>query len=82
MGYWTKQGWKTFKTMRFDLGSEAKKVEGTVLRWLRQDLGLPPYLSEEECRAGGWTETVCAETIDLPTLWDRVVEETSKLRDH
>ena len=46
---------------------------------VRQDRGLPPDLSLNEMPQSGWTETVDASEIDLPTIWAKV-EELSKVR--
>lgn len=49
------------------------------LTWLRQDRGLPACLSREEMSQSGWTETVDASEIDLPTIWAKV-EALSKVK--
>jgi hypothetical protein len=38
----------------------------------------PPYLSIEQMPQAGWSETVDASEIDLPTIWAKV-EQLSKL---
>ena len=67
-----KHGWETYKTVTFDLGANAHKVEQQVLKWLRDELKLPPYLSHHEMPQAGWTETVSAEEIELLTIWEKV----------
>jgi hypothetical protein len=78
--HWLLNGWQTFKTLHFDVGADAQQVEKAVLIWLRDDLELGPCLTKKEC-GHGWSETVSADSIDLPTIWDQVVNETTKLRE-
>jgi hypothetical protein len=72
------QKWKVFKIMEFDRGENAFIVEQEILRWLRKDKDLMVYLSGEQMPQGGFTETVDASEIDLPTIWAKV-EEFSRI---
>jgi len=74
-----KNGWKLYKRKTFESADQTYEVEQEVLRWLREDRGLPPFLSLSEMPQRGWTETVEASEIDLPTIWAKV-EELSKVR--
>ena len=65
----SRRGWQVYRTLRFEGGEDAYQVEQAILRWWRDDLGLPPYLAE----CDGWTETVDAEAVHLPTLWRKVL---------
>lgn len=65
---WTKKGWSVYRTKRFTVGADAYEVEQRILRLLRVDLALPPYLAEED----GWTETVSAEAVSLHELWSTI----------
>jgi recombinational DNA repair protein (RecF pathway) len=69
-----KSGWKLYKRKNFESADQTYEVEQKVLRWLREDRGLPPYLSLNEMPQRGWTETVDASEIDLPTIWAKVEE--------
>jgi len=69
-------GWIVLKTMGFTLGEDAYQVEQETLRWLREDLGLPPYLSKRSMPQHGFTETVSADEIDALEIW-RYVEKIS-----
>jgi recombinational DNA repair protein (RecF pathway) len=73
-----KNGWKLYKRKNFETADQTYEVEQQVLRWLREDRGLPPHLSLNEMPQRGWTETVDASEIDLPTIWAKV-EELSRL---
>lgn len=74
-----KKGWKLYKKKIFDSADQTYEIEQEMLTWLRQDRGLPPYLSPNEMPQNGWTETVDASEIDLPTIWAKV-EELSKVK--
>ena len=69
-----KQGWNLYAKKIFNSGEKAYKIEQDVLFWLRKDLKLPPHLLPELMPQKGWTETVDASEIDLPTIWAKVVE--------
>ena len=71
--------WKTYKIMELEKSSEALRIESEILDWLRLELNLAPYLSREEMPQGGYSETVDASEIDLPTIWAKV-EELSKVK--
>jgi len=69
-----KQGWKIYKKIDYKTAEEAYEIEQSVLTWLRYELDLPQYLSPEQMPQRGYTETVEASEIDLPTLWSKVQE--------
>ena len=74
-----KQGWTLFKKLKFDTVQEAADVEARILKWLRMEVGLEMHLASKQMPQGGWTETVDASEIDLPTIWAKV-EEFSKVK--
>jgi hypothetical protein len=74
-----KNGWVIFKTYDFVNGDSAFEVEQKVLFWLRIDKNLSSFCSKEQMPQGGYTETVDASEIDLPTIWAKV-EELSKIK--
>ena len=67
-----KSGWKLYKRKNFESAEQAYDIEQEVIRWLREDRELPPFLSLNEMPQRGWTETVDASEIDLPTVWAKV----------
>jgi ribosomal protein S27E len=73
-----KQGWTLYKHKEFKKGIDAFNLEGKILHWLRYQKNLPPYLSIEQMPQAGWSETVDASEIDLPTIWAKV-EELNKV---
>ena len=74
-----RNGWSIYKTQFFDRGESALSVEQLILVWIRESLNLGQYLSSEQMPQGGWTETIDASEIDLPTIWAKV-EELSRVR--
>jgi len=64
-----KSGWELYKRLDFATADEAHLIEQAVLNWVRKDKKLNPFLSEFEMPQGGYTETVDASEIDLPTIW-------------
>jgi hypothetical protein len=72
-------GWKIYSTLEIFKGEIALQIEQDVLQWIRYERELPIYLSPEQMPQGGWTETVEASEIDLPTIWAKV-EELSKVK--
>jgi hypothetical protein len=75
-----RNGWITYRTMEFSKGKSAAEVEQKVISWLRSELGLQRFLVAEQMPQGGFTETIDASEIDLPTIWAKV-EELSKVRE-
>jgi DNA-directed RNA polymerase subunit RPC12/RpoP len=73
-----KQGWVLYEKKTYRTADMALDVEQEVLQWLRSDLQLPPYLSREQMPQSGWTETIDASEIDLPSIWAKIVEVSSK----
>ena len=65
-------GWQLFRTKSFELGDDAYRVEQATLKWLRNELELPTFLSSIDMPQGGWSETVSADEIDLVTIWEQV----------
>ena len=74
-----KSGWVVYKTLSFNSGDEAFEVEQQTLLWLRTQVKLGIFLSQDLMPQGGYTETVDASEIDLPTIWAKV-EELSKVK--
>lgn len=61
---WQSKGWIAIFTTESAIGTEILQLETQVLRWIRKDLGLPPYLGVQELGAmGGWSETFSIEGV-------------------
>jgi recombinational DNA repair protein (RecF pathway) len=69
-----RNGWKLYKRKTLQSADHVYEIEQETLRWLRVDRSLPPYLSKDQVPQAGWTETVDASEIDLPTIWAKVEE--------
>jgi hypothetical protein len=74
-----KFGWSLHSRKDFETADDAFQIEQKVLFWLRQEMKLGIFLSESEMPQGGYSETVDASEIDLPTIWAKV-EELSKVK--
>ena len=74
-----KYGWVLFKSIDFETGDDAFQIEQQLLAWLRQNKGLGVFLSKEQLPQGGYSETIEAAEIDLPTIWAKV-EQLSKVK--
>jgi DNA-directed RNA polymerase subunit RPC12/RpoP len=74
------QGWTVYKHTEFKKGIDAFNLEGEILHWLRYQKNLAPYLSIEQMPQAGWSETVDASEIDLPTIWAQVVKRSKVKR--
>lgn len=74
-----KFGWNLYSRKDFETADNAFQIEQEVLAWLRQEKKLAVYLSIMEMPQGGFTETIDASEIDLPTIWAKV-EELSKVK--
>ena len=73
-----KFGWSLHLRKDFETADDAFQVEQKVLSWLRKEKELAIFLSEFEMPQGGYTETVDASEIDLPTIWAKVEELSQK----
>lgn len=69
-----KHGWKLYKRLDFEITEDAFQLEQKVLSWLRESKGLGVHLSEAEMPQGGYSETIDASEIDLPSIWAKVKE--------
>lgn len=67
-------GWHVYRATPPMPRAEAARVESQVLRHLRDVLGLGPYLAAGVLPYSGHTETVDADAIGLPTLWQLVTD--------
>ena len=74
-----KHGWHLIEQMSFSKADEAFVIEQKIIGWWRDALKLSTKLTEFEMPQGGYTETVDASAIDLPTIWAKV-EELAKKR--
>jgi hypothetical protein len=61
---WIAGGWEVIFQYKSDDGNLILGIETHVLRWIRQDIGLPPYLGPTDIgKLRGWSETFSIEGI-------------------
>ncbi len=64
-------GWKRISESPIRSGIHTRHVETILLRWIRSDLGLPPYLSKDELK-GGWRETFSMEALTDQEIIEKI----------
>lgn len=70
---WKKSGWTLLGSFDHPLGQTILTLESRLLRWIRQDLGLPQYLSDSDLkRLGGATETFSGDGVSNQEILDRI----------
>lgn len=73
-------GWETYKVLACATGEEARLIEKAVLHHLREERGLPPYLTNDQMPQNGATETFDADQISVGELWE-LIETEAAARD-
>lgn len=77
---WKNAGWTIIKTFKSEDGLLILNLETNLLRWIRKDLGLPPYLSAEDMsQLGGWTETFASDGVSEGQVLLRIETELNRL---
>jgi hypothetical protein len=67
------EGWTLILKIDFTKGSDAQLVEKESLNWIRNHLGLLPFVSEEQMkRTGGWTETFSSEGVPRSMVVNKI----------
>lgn len=67
-----KHGWQVLAKEAVATGFKAVFVESSILSWWREELKLPPYLSEEDTPTGGWTETIEVGSVSTALVIERL----------
>ncbi|WP_405533783.1 hypothetical protein OG592_43020 (plasmid) [Streptomyces avidinii] len=73
-----RNGWIKIETMPFAVGSDARKVEDTIVRSWRARL-LPPVL-DDGFGYSGYTETVSLLDVRVSEIWSEVCAAAERLR--
>ena len=63
-----RDGWNLIQKYDCDTGQIALNVESKVLQLLREDMKIPQYLSKEQLKQRGETETMCSDLITAKQL--------------
>jgi hypothetical protein len=71
-----KSGWRVNKTWQDQNGLVILNLETKMLRWIRKEIGVPPFLSPSEMgRQGGWSETFSTEAVEKSEVLKKVESE-------
>jgi hypothetical protein len=74
-------GWKVLATWEDQDGKLILDLETRTLRWIRKEIGLPPFLSSPDMRGiSGASETYSSEGLTDKELINHVEEELSNLK--
>lgn len=68
-------GWKTVKVWHFDVGQDAYDVEQEILRWCREDMGVPNAHEEDSIYhkgVGGSSETFDTKLLSMEEIIKRI----------
>jgi hypothetical protein len=69
----TSAGWTLLRSWRDADGLVILNTETATLRWIRREVGLPPFLNPEQMgRNGGWSETFSADGLSPQVVFDQV----------
>lgn len=74
-----RQGWILIGRWDSKSGSEIHRLEKEVLRILRKDMNIPPYLAKGDMPFGGWTETLSADALSITKLRDLIEKKIIEL---
>lgn len=78
LGNFSKAGWGIVHTESSESGRAILDAETRMLRWLRKDLSLPPFLGVQEMgRLAGWSETFSMDGPSDSQVIDRMKREVS-----
>ncbi|MEQ1698910.1 MAG: hypothetical protein ABMA25_02320 [Ilumatobacteraceae bacterium] len=74
-------GWELARAWDVDTGHDAEMVENGVLRWWRDELGVPAAVTRGQMATGGWSETASMLWVDVETTSRHVEAQILRLRD-
>jgi hypothetical protein len=77
------QGWNVIHVIRFDTGSEARRAESMLQKWIKKDLGLSSAARRSQMgRLGGQTETFSRKAVKKSLVLKRIREIEADLERH
>lgn len=77
-----KEGWEEIQKWEDPNGLIILEAETQILRWLRKDLGLLPFLSSKEVgKMGGWSETFATDGVLSKEVIEKIQAVMDSLRD-
>ncbi|MFF4489440.1 hypothetical protein ACFY0F_23575 [Streptomyces sp. NPDC001544] len=77
--YFGRRGWEPYRSLAVATRSLARQIEQATLFEIRFHLYVPHYLTENEMRYGGWSETSSLGLITAREVWDVVCEQAAAL---
>jgi hypothetical protein len=77
-----KVGWHVLNLYNFKYGKDAIKVEKAVFKWLRKDLNIPVFLSDEQFSHGGSSETFSDISIPAKDINNKLNSLTKGYRNN
>ena len=76
-----RNGWVRVVVIEEVDGSIIRELETRILRWIRKDLQLPPYLGQEEMGStGGFSETFASDGVSQSKIIEKIESEFRGLR--
>lgn len=70
-----RRGWIVYRRLEVGTPETARQIEQATLFEIRHRLYIPSYLTRNEMRAFGWTETSSLGLIEAREVWDIVCQQ-------
>jgi len=77
LGELGRRGWNVYRRLEVATAGLAREIEQAVLFELRHRRYIPPYLTQNEMRTFGWTETSSLGLITAEEVWDLVCQQAA-----
>lgn len=77
----TARGWTALNTWTVANGTIAESVERAILRWWREDLGIPSAVPAADMPHGGWSETASLRWVDVEDTIARIDTLVDQLKE-
>lgn len=82
LAMWLSKGWSIVFSVESRTGTKVLELETRTLKWIRKDLGLPPYLGDKELGAiGGWSETFSIEGVSNEVILAKIKTLIAELEE-
>jgi hypothetical protein len=75
-------GWHLLKLYNFKYGKDAIKVKKAVFKWIRKDLNIPVFLSDEQFSHVGSSETFSDISIPAEGICNKLNNLTKGYRNN
>jgi hypothetical protein len=70
-----RRGWEPYRSLEVSTPETARQIEQATLFEIRHCMYIPPYLTRNEMRQFGWTETSSLGLITAREVWDVVCSQ-------